>query len=297
MEATLKVDYSELVAANTSAEKLEQTMRKISGGGGAGAGGGGGGQGGPAETAKSFRQWDTELRHVEHTGRGLLALFGIGGGILGVAHLVTKEIQDWYAMLDKINKGQAGIGKSIAESGPGARAFLAGQEAAAKAAGVTPTELLAARQKGNVGEVLAKGRRSMGVLEAGAAAGLGPETAELAERRAATTAGWDTVSPRTSGQAAGITDAQRVKDKAHARAEILKQMNYEMDPGTTEMSAVQAWWKMGKAPPVGWKNNKIGDWAPDKVYGKAMDEFQKTGEIRINWRDQPKEPTDPAGGT
>ena len=141
MEPKLVFDYSDLLAANAQAEKFEKTMRSVAGGGSAGGGAGGGGA---ADTTKTFRQWDTELRHVEHTGRGLLMLVGVGGGILGVAHLVTKEIQDWYTMLDRVNKQGTDTGKNIATilagKGPEAQARLVGRRAEFQKMGINPTE-------------------------------------------------------------------------------------------------------------------------------------------------------------
>ena len=53
---------------------------------------------------------------MEHTGRGVLALLGVGGGILGVVALVTRELKEWYAMMDRINKRSVDTGSKIASA-------------------------------------------------------------------------------------------------------------------------------------------------------------------------------------
>ena len=237
MEATLKVDYSELVAANTSAEKLEQTMRKISGGGGAGAGGGGGGQGGPAETAKSFRQWDTELRHVEHSGRGLLALFGVGGGILGAAMLVKHEIGEWYAMLDKAQHKSEDTGKAIAgiaaQRGPG---YVQGQLVARRkefeAMGATPEE--AAQAIVDPSKMRALHRRAQERQWAPGGAGVLAGAQSKSEREFAA------YYPTTRGDIAVANDADEIADSERQRAASYRRRGFEFEGD--RLGRFRAWW-------------------------------------------------------
>ncbi len=99
-----------------------------------------------AETeTMGFRAWDAQLRKVEHTGSGVLSLIGVGGGILGVAALVTKEIASWYDTLEKINRRGTETGSAIARSAaraaPGfVESQLKGRRSEWEALGWTPEE-------------------------------------------------------------------------------------------------------------------------------------------------------------
>ena len=233
MEPKLVFDYSDLLAANAQAETFEKTMRSVAGGGSAGGGAGGGGA---AATTKTFRQWDTELRHVEHTGRGLLALFGIGGGLLGVAHLVTKEIQDWYAMLGRVNKQGADVGKNIATilagKGPGAQERLLGRRAEFTEMGVTPEEAAEAMNDSAKMARLRGRYRQMKVSPGGPAV---LEAAQSAARME-----WNKLKPTTLGGKAGREEGAALASEERYRAEAMREAGWETD--AEEMGRGAAGW-------------------------------------------------------
>jgi hypothetical protein len=248
LDAALKFDYSELIAANSKAEEFEKTMRRISGGGGAGGGGaGGGGGGGAAEGSKTFRQWDTELRHVERSGRGLLALFGIGGGILGAAMLVKNELKAWYAALDQINRGAATLGGKIADLGPNGRNRLALVEGQARAAGLTPSAAAEAMEKGDLGSAMASGRRRVAALKAGAAAGNAPEQSALAALNAETDQSWGGFAPSTAPQGATQKRAAKRVSENLGRALDLEAAGFALSDAQKKegVSAFGESWMLG----------------------------------------------------
>ena len=240
MEATLKIDHSDVDAAIAKVQALKSEMRNIAGGGGAAGGGAAGGKNPIEEGAKGFREWDNQLRKVEHTGRGVLGLLGIGGGILGVAHLVTKEITDWYAAMDRVNKKEEEIGANMAKAfaNPGARQRFEVNRAEANRLGVPDTKLAQwAADPTTFHQKMYEARKEKRSTEEGIQRGESWAIANDRANRAAVERERGVVSGTPAQQAQQRKSIQHVTDE-RIRAELLRSAGLDLGD---EVGAVHAW--------------------------------------------------------
>ena len=289
MAATLELDTTQVDEALAKVKALDASVRGIGQGGGAGVGGGGGGA---AETGKSFRQWDTELRHVEHTGRGLLALFGVGGGILGAAHLITKEISDWHARMTGVATAAAALGSVLAR-GSGTRQQVTANWQSIKSAGLDHSEAVDPECNLDWAKI-SRGQREMAQLKRGAAMGGVPERMELAQRIAKTNAaeaGLGLGSALATGREVEATEYEIGK---RANVMALKRRGFSVSPKEEKegLTDFETFWRSGFSSG---SRTKLSD----KNGLSLEDEIRKAGQelnVNVDWHNMPQAPSDSGQG-